>query len=109
MINKPIFFYKQILEKELNGSSKTKAQELSILTQQLTKLEERKSTLQNTFIKGEITSSDYTELKPVKQPGITKDSAEIDFQVKKAGGKLIGTKDGKRVFEFPDGTHAMEE
>lgn len=76
--------YKQILDKELNGSSKTKAQELSILTQQLTKLEERKSTLQNTFIKGEITSSDYTELKPI-----------IETQIMEVKSKISSLKDSK--------------
>ena len=76
--------YKQILDKELNGSSKTKAQELSILTQQLSKLEERKSKLQNTFIKGEITSLDYTELKPI-----------IETQLMEVKAKISSLKDSK--------------
>ncbi len=48
--------------------------------------------------------------KPVKTKSMAdKEKLNIDFQVKKAGGKLIGTSGGKRVFEFPDGSHAVEE
>jgi site-specific DNA recombinase len=54
-----------ILEKELQGNVKTKAQQLSTFTQELTKLEERKAQLQKTFLAGQITPSDYSELKPI--------------------------------------------
>ena len=76
--------YNLILEKEMQGSIKTKAQQISIASQELAKLEERKSNLQKTFIAGQISPSDYSELKPI-----------IDTQIMETKAKLNALKDDK--------------
>lgn len=70
--------YNLILEKEMHGSVQNKAQHISMLTQKLNKLEERKTNLQNTFIAGQITPSDYTELKPIIETQIMEAKAELN-------------------------------
>lgn len=79
--------YNLILEKEMKGSTQNRAQQISILSQKLEKLEERKSNLQNTFIAGQITASDYTELKPM-----------IETQIMEVKAELNKLKDGKNKF-----------
>ncbi len=79
--------YNLILEKEMKGSTQNRAQQISILSQKLEKLEERKSNLQNTFIAGQITASDYTELKPM-----------IETQIMEVKTELNKLKDGKNKF-----------
>lgn len=79
--------YNLILEKEMEGSVKTKAQQISSVSQELTKLEERKTNLQNTFLSQQISPSDYAELKPI-----------IETQIMQTKAKLNSLKDDKSTW-----------
>ena len=74
--------YNTILEKEMKGSVHHKAQNVSTASQELAKLEERKSNLQKTFLAGQISASDYSELKPI-----------IETQIMEAKAKLVASKE----------------
>ena len=74
--------YNVILEKEMKGSVHHKAQNVSTASQELAKLEERKSNLQKTFLAGQISASDYSELKPI-----------IETQIMEAKAKLVASKE----------------
>ena len=77
-----------ILDSELKGNPKQRAQQKSTFVQQLNKLEARKEQLQNTFLDGDLDPKDYTELKKRLESKI--------FEVK---AQLESIKQGKSKFQ----------
>lgn len=58
-----IELYESILEKEMLQSSETSKNEIQKLNQEKIKLEERKESIQNNFIDGKLSPSEYSEIK----------------------------------------------
>lgn len=69
--------YSLILDEMAEGNPHKQAQEKSVFMKELTKLEERKDKLQNTFLEGHLDAHDYSELKRKLENQITEVKVQI--------------------------------